>query len=35
MAAEMARLLIGQIAEGDRQVRSVVFDPTLVVRDSA
>lgn len=34
MAAEMARLLIGQIVEGDRQVRSVVFDPTLVVRDS-
>ncbi|MFF2623676.1 LacI family DNA-binding transcriptional regulator [Oerskovia jenensis] len=34
MAAEMARLLVDQIS-GERQVRSVVFDPTLVVRDSA
>jgi DNA-binding LacI/PurR family transcriptional regulator len=35
MAAEMARLLLKQIAAGDERVPSVVFHPTLVIRDSA
>jgi DNA-binding LacI/PurR family transcriptional regulator len=35
MAAEMARLLIAHIREPDRLPRSVIFQPTLVVRQSA
>jgi DNA-binding LacI/PurR family transcriptional regulator len=35
MAAEMARLLLERIEWPDRPVRSVVFEPTLVVRQSA
>jgi DNA-binding LacI/PurR family transcriptional regulator len=35
MAAEMARLLLKQIATGNERVPSVVFHPTLVVRQSA
>ncbi|MET0233264.1 MAG: LacI family DNA-binding transcriptional regulator [Kibdelosporangium sp.] len=35
MAAEMARLLLAQIAEPDQPARSVIFDPTLIVRESA
>jgi DNA-binding LacI/PurR family transcriptional regulator len=34
MAAEMARLLLAHIAQPDRPVSSVIFDPTLVVRES-
>jgi DNA-binding LacI/PurR family transcriptional regulator len=35
MAAQMARLLLKQIEEPDRPIPSVVFHPTLVVRQSA
>ncbi|WP_433256878.1 LacI family DNA-binding transcriptional regulator [Streptosporangium sp. CA-135522] len=35
MAAEMARLLLSRIEQPDRQVTSVIFEPTLVVRQSA
>ncbi len=35
MAAEMARLLLEQIDAGGPLVRSVIFEPTLVVRESA
>ncbi|BBH69055.1 LacI family transcriptional regulator [Actinoplanes sp. OR16] len=35
MAAEMAALLLAQIASPGRSPRSVVFQPTLVIRDSA
>jgi DNA-binding LacI/PurR family transcriptional regulator len=35
MAAEMARLLIAHIREPNRLPRSVIFQPTLVVRQSA
>lgn len=35
MAAEMARLLLGQLGEAGRAAPSVVFRPTLVVRRSA
>ncbi|MEP7765766.1 LacI family DNA-binding transcriptional regulator [Sanguibacter sp. 25GB23B1] len=35
MAAEMARLLLEHIADPQRRPSSVVFDPVLVVRDSA
>jgi DNA-binding LacI/PurR family transcriptional regulator len=35
MAAEMARLLLSQIDEPDQPARSVIFDPTLIVRESA
>jgi DNA-binding LacI/PurR family transcriptional regulator len=35
MAAEMARLLLAHIREPDRLPRSVIFQPTLVVRQSA
>ncbi len=35
MAAEMARLLLDRIGRQDRRVTSVVFEPTLVVRQSA
>lgn len=35
MAEEMARLLLKQVAAGAERVPSVVFHPTLVVRDSA
>jgi DNA-binding LacI/PurR family transcriptional regulator len=35
MAAEMARLLLDRIGKQDRRVTSVVFEPTLVVRQSA
>jgi DNA-binding LacI/PurR family transcriptional regulator len=34
MAAAMVRLLLDQLA-GDDQPRSVIFEPTLVVRESA
>jgi DNA-binding LacI/PurR family transcriptional regulator len=35
MAAEMARLLLAHIREPERLPRSVIFQPTLVVRQSA
>jgi DNA-binding LacI/PurR family transcriptional regulator len=35
MAAEMARLLLARIEDSDQRPRSVIFDPTLIVRDSA
>jgi DNA-binding LacI/PurR family transcriptional regulator len=35
MAAEMARLLLAQIDEPDQPARSVIFDPALIVRESA
>jgi DNA-binding LacI/PurR family transcriptional regulator len=35
MAAEMARLLLAQLAEPGGRPRSVLFSPTLVVRESA
>jgi DNA-binding LacI/PurR family transcriptional regulator len=35
MAAEMARLLLALIDEPDQPPRSIIFDPTLVVRESA
>jgi DNA-binding LacI/PurR family transcriptional regulator len=35
MAAEMARLVLAHIEEPDQQITSVIFEPTLVVRDSA
>ncbi|WP_125773267.1 LacI family DNA-binding transcriptional regulator [Antribacter gilvus] len=34
MAAEMARMLLEQVDDGEPAVRSVIFEPTLVVRDS-
>ncbi|HEX4703120.1 MAG TPA: LacI family DNA-binding transcriptional regulator [Pseudonocardiaceae bacterium] len=35
MAAEMARLLLAHIEDPDRRITSVIFEPTLVVRESA
>jgi DNA-binding LacI/PurR family transcriptional regulator len=35
MAAEMARLLLQHIADPDRRAKSVIFQPSLVVRQSA
>ncbi|GHB11045.1 MULTISPECIES: LacI family DNA-binding transcriptional regulator [Streptomyces] len=35
MAAEMARLLVDRLAAPDRPATSVIFEPVLVVRDSA
>ena len=35
MAAEMSRLLLDQLARPTRPVTSVIFDPVLVVRESA
>ncbi|MEU1346814.1 LacI family DNA-binding transcriptional regulator [Streptomyces sp. NPDC005775] len=35
MAAEMARLLIDQLSGPDRAASSVIFEPSLVVRESA
>ncbi|KIF71434.1 LacI family transcriptional regulator [Streptomyces sp. AcH 505] len=35
MAAEMGRLLLDRLARPDRPVTSVIFEPTLVVRQSA
>lgn len=35
MAAEMARLLLARIDEPNREPGSVIFEPTLVVRESA
>ena len=35
MAAEMARLLLAAIDDPDADARSVLFEPHLVVRDSA
>jgi DNA-binding LacI/PurR family transcriptional regulator len=35
MAAEMTRLLLAQIDSTQRRITSVIFDPTLVVRQSA
>lgn len=35
MAAEMVRLLLARIEDPDQRVSSVIFDPTMVVRDSA
>ncbi|MFI9817852.1 LacI family DNA-binding transcriptional regulator [Saccharothrix variisporea] len=35
MAAEMVRLLVERVERPDRPTSSVVFDPTLVVRESA
>jgi DNA-binding LacI/PurR family transcriptional regulator len=35
MAAEMARLLLTALDQPDRGAASVVFEPTLVVRESA
>nr|MDT0662522.1 LacI family DNA-binding transcriptional regulator [Micromonospora sp. DSM 115978] len=35
MAAEMARLLLARIREPDRPTRSIIFQSTLVVRESA
>jgi DNA-binding LacI/PurR family transcriptional regulator len=35
MAAEMTRLLLAHIEDPDRRITSVIFEPTLVVRESA
>ena len=35
MAAEMARLLMAQVERPGRPVTSVIFEPSLVVRESA
>ena len=35
MAAEMARLLLSHVEEPERRVTSVIFEPTLVIRQSA
>jgi DNA-binding LacI/PurR family transcriptional regulator len=35
MAAEMARLLLAHIDQPDQPARSVIFDPALIVRESA
>jgi DNA-binding LacI/PurR family transcriptional regulator len=35
MAAEMARMLLAQVDDPDQPVTSVIFEPSLVVRDSA
>ena len=35
MAIEMAKILLDTIAEPDRRVTSVIFEPTLHIRDSA
>jgi DNA-binding LacI/PurR family transcriptional regulator len=35
MAAEMTRLLLAQIDATDSRITSVIFDPVLVVRQSA
>jgi DNA-binding LacI/PurR family transcriptional regulator len=35
MAAEMARILLARIEDSDQSPRSVIFDPTLIVRESA
>lgn len=35
MAAEMARLLIDRLSSPDRAASSVIFEPSLVVRESA
>ncbi|MFB9893599.1 LacI family DNA-binding transcriptional regulator [Planobispora takensis] len=35
MAAEMARLLLAHIEEPERQATSVIFEPALVIRESA
>jgi DNA-binding LacI/PurR family transcriptional regulator len=35
MAAEMARLLLQHITDPDRRAKSVIFQPSLVVRQSA
>ncbi|MGW4640234.1 LacI family DNA-binding transcriptional regulator [Sphaerisporangium sp. NPDC004334] len=35
MAAEMTRLLLAHVDDPDRAVTSVIFEPSLVVRDSA
>ncbi|MDX3855133.1 LacI family DNA-binding transcriptional regulator [Streptomyces sp. AK02-01A] len=35
MAAEMVRLLLDRLSDADRAVTSVIFEPVLVVRDSA
>ncbi|MEU3187963.1 LacI family DNA-binding transcriptional regulator [Streptomyces sp. NPDC006923] len=35
MAAEMVRLLLDRLSDADRGVTSVIFEPVLVVRDSA
>jgi DNA-binding LacI/PurR family transcriptional regulator len=35
MAAEMARTVIAQITEPDERITSVIFEPSLVVRESA
>ncbi|MFD1048761.1 substrate-binding domain-containing protein, partial [Kibdelosporangium lantanae] len=35
MAAEMARQLLRQVDDPDTPLRSVIFEPTLVVRESA
>ncbi|MET9556183.1 LacI family DNA-binding transcriptional regulator [Streptomyces sp. NPDC006645] len=35
MAAEMARLLLDRLSRPDRPVTSVIFEPTLVARESA
>ena len=35
MAVEMARILLATIAEPDRRVTSMIFEPTLHIRDSA
>ena len=32
MAAEMARILLDTLADPERRVTSVIFEPTLVVR---
>jgi DNA-binding LacI/PurR family transcriptional regulator len=35
MAGEMAKLLLARIDEPNREANSVIFEPTLVVRESA
>ncbi len=35
MAAEMARILLAHIEDPDQPPRSVIFDPTLILRESA
>jgi DNA-binding LacI/PurR family transcriptional regulator len=35
MAGEMARLLLARLRDPERLPRSVIFNPTLVIRESA
>jgi DNA-binding LacI/PurR family transcriptional regulator len=35
MAAEMTRLLLERVEQPDLRIASVIFDPTLIIRQSA